>query len=207
MSFTTAVLPTTENLVVAAFIIVMSIRAKILDIAEAITPFVSDWSNKYCGTEQKRGAREYKQLLKNKFVHLTQFCPNPHERKRRWRHDLETAAEETANELCPNRGSNAEHLAIYRSIQTSLDKAMKTNPRQKWLYEKACAWLQLLAPEDQNSQIKVEGEVFYPRHAIKIAHHIFLRCAGKFESFMKYLDKRRKHNKTIDQLIEAHGSY
>ena len=176
--------------------------------AAAITPSVQEWSNGYRGTEGKKGSGECKQLFKNKFVNLTQFCPHPSQRKRQWKQDLETAAEQTVKELCPNWQSDSNHHAIYRSIQATKAKAIHKSPRQDWLSEKACAWLQSLELALQTPQIHVAGEVVHREKAIKIAHHIFLRGSGKFDSFMKYLvDKRRKHDKTINQLIEWHGSY
>ena len=177
-------------------------------IAKKIMPSVRIWSYHYSGAKGKKSAPKGVQSLKNKFVELTQFAHDPLQRRLQWKIDMETASNDAVNETCPNWETEKKDLMIYRLIQETKDRALITNRRQEWLWQKACTWLGSLARETENPefnpdyQIYVGREEFSPRQAISIAYYIFLRGAGKIESFVRYLEKR--NNKSINGFIKAH---
>ena len=141
---------------------------------------------------------KWKQVLKNKFVYLTQFS-NQGCRQQFWKIDLEKAAQQTVKETCPQWkvGSNHADRATYDKIQEELAKLSRRNPRQDWLFEKAYCWLKSSSPEMRNA-------VWYPQQAIQVAHALFV-STGKFVSFKKYLNhKSRRRQSPIDKLLEAY---
>ena len=133
--------------------------------------------------------------LKNNFVHLTQLaCDNPCRQKKKWKADLAKAFDKTVKELCPDWESNTKDRGLFDLIQKETEELKKRSPRQNWLQEKAYAWLKSLSPADKKS-------TWYPELSIKIAYQIFLRGAGNFRSFVKYLEKRKQP--AIMELIAA----
>ena len=181
------------------------------DIAKKITPAVRKFSRNYHRTRGTRGCRREIQVLKNKFVDLTQFEHDPLQRKLLWQADIERAADSTVKEECPNWKTEKQHLIVYKSIQETKKKALNKNPRREWLFQIARAWLQSLEGEvekskiDPNYQIHVAGEQFHPKKTIAIAYHIFLRGTGEIASFVRYLEKTS--NKHIKKIIEAYKGH
>ena len=165
-------------------------------------PLAEKWNAEYRFSEG-RGASRWKQILKNHFVHLTQFgSHDPGQEKKQWRRDLEIAAKFTVDEICPDWRTNSADLATYKAIMK--EAARKNSPRQHWLREKAYAWLKSLPRWSPGHTIQVEQESLHPGHAIAVAHEIFLRSAGKFQKFVKHLRGRGKGNEAIGKLIDAH---
>ena len=152
----------------------------LVTIAHQLKPIVIKWNSEF-HCSGVRGATEWKQLLKNNFVYLTQFASDhPGTRKKWWKADLTTAATQAIAKMCPNWPTNPTERVTYNLI---LQAARKTSsPRQDWLREKAYTWLKCLPPELQTS-------IWYPDHAIEVAHQLFLNGSGKFHSFMKHLKK------------------
>ena len=133
------------------------------------------------------------QLLKKFFLYLTRFgCDDPDKRKKHWREDLATAADQAVLQICPNWATNTRDRAIFNLIEKA--KQRKQSPRQEWLREKAYAWLKWLPPE-------LQQPAWYPGHAIQVAHHLFLSGSGKFHVFLKHL--RQRKNLKIIYLIEG----
>ena len=168
-------------------------------IATVVRQHIVSWTG-----EVKKS--EWKQSLKKKFDHITQFARHDsHQRKSKWKEDLIEASRQVVEEVCPKWQVEESHRKIHDKIQAEVQKGMETCPRRDWLYEKACAWLQSLASEVKKSKMHVAQQVFDPGYTIKIAYHIFLRGAGNFEPFVKYLERRGRNNETIKQLIQAHN--
>lgn len=154
------------------------------------------WNDEIRPSKTRTAGHEWKQLLKNKFVFLTQFeSTEPSKQKKKWREDLVRAAKETVAEICPDWASEPADHAAYDLIMKEINKTK--NPRQAWLSEKAYAWLKCPPPE-------IERMSWYPGHAIQVAHQLFLNGGGKFASFMKYLEKQK--NPAIKDLIQAHAA-
>ena len=157
-----------------------------------IQPSVNKW---YDGLGCKNFGRvkKWKQILKKKFVKLTQLsCANPAAQKKLWRTDLKKAGNETIAVLCPDWQNDPEQRAIYEKISKEMNS--NKSPRRDWLQETACTWLESLPGEFQNSG-------WYPDKAICVAHQIFLRGSTKFPTFLKNIRKRK--SPTILGLIEA----
>ena len=179
--------------------------------AKKITPAAREWSFNYYGTKGKKRCPKGVQALKNKFVDLTQFAHDPLRKKSLWKADLQRAADEAINEACPHWQTDKKDRSIYDLIQKTKEKALLNNRRRDWLFEKAGAWLQVLAGEVQSptinpdDQIKYAGEKFPTRQAIDIAYYIFLRGTGKIESFVR--DLERKVDKNIHKFINAYKGH
>ena len=175
-------------------------QQKIIAIARRLKPSVIEWNKNFSKGPNGRGATEWKQSMKNNFVHLTQLdTNNPAIQKNKWREDLATAAAQTVDKLCQDWETNKAHKGIYESIQR--EKKRKGSPRCPWLREKAHAWLQSVPPEARE-------ESWYPKHAIQVAHQIFLNRSGIkecFKAFVGYLDKRTAGKETlIADLLKKH---
>ena len=142
------------------------------EMIAGILPSVVTWNEEFRFSEG-RGTAVWKQVLKNKFVHLTQFASrNPRQRKQ-WTKELVTAANLAVEKICPDWQTEEKDRAIrnliYKTIQTAIKK--KKSPRADWLKEKACAWLQYISlspcdrrPRPQNSrrlQSKVASQPNY----------------------------------------------
>ena len=141
--------------------------------------------------------KAWKQVLQQKFAHATQLgCKNPVKQKRRWKKDLESAGNDAIAEICPDWKTNAEQRAIYNSI--CKEATRKKNPRPDWLRAKACAWLESISADSQNS-------IWYPHGAIRVAHELFLRGSTKFKTLINYLQKST--NPTFQELVQAHEQY
>ena len=143
---------------------------------------------------------EWKQILRNRFVYLTQFAEQCG-RNQFWQIDLERAADQTILETCRNWKSDVKDRAKYTEIKEKLKKliASKKSPRQDWLFQIAYFWLKSLGNEIKNA-------VWYPEHAILVAHAIFA-SSGKFKSFLNYVKRdARRRQPVISMLIRAHES-
>ena len=179
--------------------------------AKKITPAARKWSYNNYGTKGKKRCQTGVQALKNKFVDLTQFAHDPLQQKLLWKTDIQLAADDAINKTCPHWESDKKDRVIYNTIQKTKEKALWYNRRRDWLFEKARAWLQVLAGEVQSpeinpdNQINYAGEEFHPRQAIDIAYYIFLRGTGKIESFVR--DLERKVDKNIHKFINAYKGH
>ena len=140
--------------------------------------------------------KEWKQRFKNAFVYETQFAV-PGKQQKFWKDDLQAAALKTVKECCPNWKCDCDQKVTYQEIQTLLHNTSTRSPRQEWLFEKACWWLQSLLPDKHVS-------AWYPHQAIPVAHELFFSGRGKFNVFVKKLKKRRELS--IKQLIQAYES-
>ena len=168
--------------------------SQIVEIVCQLREPVQDWIPK----SPTRGEK-WKQLFKNNFVHLTQFAEKS-TRQQSWKKELSEAARLTVVETCPRWESDQTDRAIYNQIQNELTQKSKRSPRQGWLFEKAYGWLKSL----EYSESK---RVWYPHHAIRVAHELFLSDSGKFQSFMpafmKYLNHKSRRRKIAD-IIHAY---
>ena len=139
-------------------------------------------------------AKEWKQLLKNNFVHFTQFAiADPSKQKQQWRQDLMKAATQTIAATCPEWAIKPADREKYDLILRETQRT--TSPRQEWLRERARTWLLSMPPQLQMS-------TWYPNYAIPVAHQLFLGDSDKFQAFIEYL--RRRKNPIILHLIQAH---
>ena len=178
-------------------------QKKLIPIAQWVIKCCKKWNNKFIKGRKRRGAKGWKQSMKNIFVRLTQLdTDNPAEQKKNWREDLATAAAETVDKLCWDRKTNKWiHQNIYELIQA--EKNRKGSPRPRWLREKAHAWLQYISVNHETRE-----DSWYPKHAIQVAHQIFLNRSGIkdcFKKFVEYLEERTQGEKTaIADLLEKH---
>ena len=192
-------LPVTSLCACASFLFSQSGAAQILtdaQIAQVVDQLrgpVSEWIRNI----KLRGQDIWKQSFKINFVLLTQFS-DPGRRRKLWKEDLNTAATLTAARICPNWQSDFTEKTTYNCIQGLKIKKMNKSPRQDWLQEKAYLWLKSL-------HLNTPKPVWYPHHAIEVAHKVFLSDAGKFPTWMKYLSlPGRRRQEPIDHLINAH---
>ena len=169
-------------------------------ILEELLPSVVKWNDEFTTPAGEKGTgTKWKQYLKNKFVYLTRL-KDPWQRPGDWDRDISIAVNETVASLCPNWKSNSKDRDMYNSINTFVH-GIRTSPRQRWLKEKAYAWLKCFTPQN------LRNKTWYPARAIRVAYELFLSGgSGKFESFMNYLKKNGKNHPKIQQLIVAHGS-
>ena len=171
--------------------------SQIRDLARQSRKSVTEWILN-CNV---RTGKEWKQILRNRFVYLTQFT-NQGGRNQFWQKDLHKAAQQTVTQICPDwQNSNDSDRATHTEIQDRVKKLIesKKSPRQDWLFQTAYFWLKSLDAETQNS-------IWYPQQAIPMAHAIFA-SSGKFRSFMNYMKRDlRRRQPPINQLIEAYES-
>ena len=164
--------------------------SQIQNLAHQSRKFVADWIL----NSNVRTGKEWDQILRNRFVCLTQFT-NQGGREQFWQTDLKEAAQQTVAKICPNwQTGNDSDRAIYAKIQAKVMKLIesKKSPRQDWLFQTAYFWLRSLDGQTQNF-------FWYPQQAIPMARAIFT-SSGKFQSFMNYMKRRQP---PINQLIEA----
>ena len=182
--------------------------ATIPDIVNRILPSVVKWNDEFRPRAGKKKTPGWKQILKNKFVHL-QLTSDPRQHKQ-WREQLATAETLAIEQVCPNwqTKENESAISIRKMIREVINK--KKSPRAGWLEEKAYAWLQSMSPEiqkykrDPSYLIQFGTERFRPESAIQIAHNIFLGECSKFQTFMNYVEKRKRKDPAINELINAH---
>ena len=123
-------------------------------------------------------------MLKNKFVFLTQLsAQDPNKQRNKWKADLTTAAQETLAELCPRGNSDPEYNTLKSLITNEIPK---NNRRHEWLTQKSQAWLISLTDEVHGSSW------WFPHYAFQVAHELFLKPAGDFDTFVSKLGKQKQ---------------
>ena len=147
-------------------------------MAEKLRKSVIKWNFEAKASGARGTSDEWKQHLKNFFTFLTRF-QKPSTRVRSWRHDLQVAASQTIEKMCPNWPCDRQQLSKYQAIRKA---SMSSRcPTREWLNEKAYAWLKWLSHRPDRPK-------WYADHAVVVAYEIFLSgTRGKFSSFLKYL--------------------
>ena len=161
-----------------------------IDIANKIQAEVIQW-NFECKRSGGRGASsQWMKQLKDEFTVLMRF-QNP---RASWRQNLQTAANHTIDKLCPNRQSDDKQRTICNLILKEVHRTNKS-PCSDWLNAKAYAWLKWLSQRPQKP-------MWYPVHAIAVAHHLFLSEISILSSFVKRL--ATKPLPEIQVMLRAH---
>ena len=162
--------------------------AEIAEVVYRLRDSVGKWI-----LEIPLGSETWKQFFKKRFVFLTQFS-DPGRRKALWKDDLKSAAWQTVAKKSPKWQLDKTDACMYQCIQQAMNKHMDKSPRQDWLQQKAYLWLKLL-------HILKCTEIWYPHHAIEVAHRLFL-SDSKLQTWKNYLSNpTRKRQEPIGKLL------
>ena len=150
------------------------------EIANEIRTEVIQW-NSECKRSGGRGASsQWMKKLKDEFTFLMRF-QNP---RVSWRQNLQTATNKTIEKMCPNRQFDENQRKICSLILKEVRTIANKSPSSDWLNAKAYAWLKWLSQRPKKP-------MWYPVHAISVAHCLFLSDISSLSSFVKHLTKKQ----------------